>query len=309
MKINLGIFLQKLVESLAALLLLAMLTFFLLKVLPGGPFDSDVALNPAVKQKLMEHWQLNASWFVQARSYIVAVLHGDFGVSMARPDSPVSEIIFRGLSNTLMLNGLALILIIGGAFVITIIAVKFQNSWIEGLVEQGMITLLSLPSLFWGPLLIYLFGFYWNLLPVALLTSPTHYILPLLTLILRPLASLVRLLKNSLQDNYREEYVRTAHAKGAGEWRILFKHVLRNSLMAFMSYLGPLIVGLFSGSFLVEVLYAIPGLGSEFVAALNDRDYTLIMGLTLFYGFLLITLNSFIDVLAKIIDPRLREKA
>lgn len=286
-----------------------MLTFFLLKVLPGGPFDSDAALNPSVKQKLIEHWRLNESWMMQAQAYMVGIMHGDFGVSMARPETAVVEIVYRGLSNTLILNGLALIIIIGGALAITIIAVKFQNTWIEDLVDQGIITLLSLPSLFWGPLLIYLFGFYWNLLPVALLTSPIHYLLPLLTLTLRPLAALVRILKNSLQDNYGEDYVRTALAKGAGEWRILFKHVLRNSLMAFLSYLGPLIVGLFSGSFLVEVLYAIPGLGMEFVAALNDRDYTLIMGLTLFYGLLLIAINSLIDIAVKIADPRLRENS
>ncbi len=143
---------------------------------------------------------------------------------------------------------------------------------------------------------------------MAFLTTPQHYILPLLTLSMRPMASLVRLLKNSLQENFTKDYVRTARAKGVGMWRILIHHVLKNSLIPFLSYVGPLTVSLLSGSFLVEILFAVPGLGTEFVAALNDRDYTLIVGLTLFYGSLLIIINSILDILLKVVDPRLQEE-
>ncbi|WP_374074266.1 ABC transporter permease [Bdellovibrio bacteriovorus] len=300
---------KKIFEMLASLVVLAALTFFLLKALPGGPFDEDTALNPLVKEKLMQHWQVEQSWLVQASSYMKALLKGDLGVSMTRPERSVIEIISQGVSNTLALNGLALMFILLGSLVISILAVRYRNSWIENAIDQGVIAFLSLPSLFWGPLLIYLFGFYWNLLPVAFLSSPLHYILPLLTLSLRPLASLVRLLKNSLNENFTQDYVRTARAKGVGAWQILTHHVLKNSLIPFLSYVGPLIVSLLSGSFLVEVLFAVPGLGTEFISALNDRDYTLIMGLTLFYGTLLIIVNSLIDVALKFADPRLREEA
>lgn len=288
---------------------LAALTFFLLKALPGGPFDQDLALNPLVKQKLMEHWEIEKSWVVQGLSYFLALLKGDLGVSMARPDRSVVEIISQGVRNTLVLNGISLWLVLVGALVISLLAVKYRHSWFESLIDQGVITFLSLPSLFWGPLLIFLFGFYWNILPVAFLTSPVHYILPLLTLSLRPLASLIRVLKNSLNENLTQDYVRTARAKGMGDWHILVGHVLKNSLIPFLSYAGPLTVSLLSGSFLVEMLFAIPGLGSEFISALNDRDYTLIMGLTLFYGVLLILVNSVIDILLRFVDPRLRENA
>nr|WP_295906006.1 ABC transporter permease [uncultured Bdellovibrio sp.] len=294
---------------LASLVILAALTFFLLKVLPGGPFDADIALNPLVKEKLNEHWQVERSWFVQAGSYLQGLVKGDLGVSMARPERTVADIIGQGLANTLALNGLSLAFILAGSIFISVIAIRYRDSWIENTIDQSVIAFLSLPSLFWGPLLIYLFGFYWNLLPVAFLTSPTHYVLPLLTLSLRPLASLVRLLKNSLDENFHQDYVRTAKAKGVGTWQILIHHVLKNSLVPFLSYVGPLIVSLLSGSFLVEVLFAVPGLGTEFISALNDRDYTLIMGLTLFYGTLLIIVNSLIDVLLKFVDPRLREEA
>ncbi|UOF01457.1 ABC transporter permease [Bdellovibrio reynosensis] len=280
----------------------------MLKALPGGPFDEDFALNPLVKEKLMQHWKVEASGGAQFISYISGLVKGDLGVSMARPDRTVVEIISQGVQNTLFLNCFALLFILVGAFLISLLAIRFQGKVLEQVIDQGVIAFLSLPSLFWGPLLIYLFGFYFNLLPVAFLTTPQHYILPILTLSLRPLASLVRLLKNSLTDNFGHDYVRTARAKGVGTWQILFFHVLKNSMIPFLSYVGPLIVGLLSGSFLVELLFAVPGLGSEFVSALNDRDYTLIMGLTLFYGTLLILVNIFVDVLLKFVDPRLREE-
>lgn len=299
---------KKIIEMMASLGFLAALMFFLLKALPGGPFDEEIALNPVVKEKLQMHWQVEEAWYVQAYSYLKSLLQGDLGVSMVRPDRPVVEIISQGLQNTLALNAIALIFIVVGALLISILAVRFRGSWLETLIDQTVIAFLALPSLFWGPLLIYLFGFYWNLLPVAFLTTPTHYILPLLTLCLRPLAALIRILKNSMNENIQMDYVRTARAKGAGRWRILFFHVLRNSLIPFLSYGGPLIVSLLSGSFLVEVLFAIPGLGTEFISSLNDRDYTLIVGLTLFYGALLILVNSFMDVLLRLIDPRLREE-
>lgn len=293
----------------ASLGFLAALMFFLLKALPGGPFDEEIALNPVVKEKLQVHWQVQEAWYIQAFSYLKSLLHGDLGVSMLRPDRTVVEIIAQGVKNTLTLNATALVFILVGAILLSVLAVRFRGTWLETLIDQAVIAFLALPSLFWGPLLIYLFGFYWNLLPVAFLTTPIHYILPLLTLCLRPLASLVRILKNSMNENIRMDYVRTAKAKGASRWRVLFFHVLRNSLIPFLSYGGPLIVSLLSGSFLVEVLFAVPGLGTEFISSLNDRDYTLIVGLTLFYGTLLILVNSFIDVLLRVIDPRLRDEA
>lgn len=299
---------KKIVEMVASLGVLATLTFLLLKALPGGPFDDEMALNSLVKEKLMEHWQVEQSWFVQATSYLQALARGDLGVSMVRPDRTIAEIIIQGVQNTLFLNSTALVFIICGALFFSMLAIRYRGTWVENMIDQGVIAFLSLPSLFWGPFLIYLFGFYWNLLPVAFLASPQHYILPLLTLSLRPLAALVRILKNSMHDNIQQDYVRTAKAKGAGNWRILTHHVLRNSLIPFLSYGGPLIVSLLSGSFLVEVLFAVPGLGTEFISSLNDRDYTLIVGLTLFYGALLITVNSAIDILLRVVDPRLREE-
>lgn len=293
----------------ASLVVLAALSFFLLKLLPGGPFDEEAALNPVVKQNLTEQWGLHESTWSQIFKYTASVFEGNMGVSMAHPDQTVREIIMQGIGNSLSLSVVTLVFVLTGAFVIALSSVRFRGTWYESFIDQSMIAMLSLPSLFWGPLLIWLFGFYFNLLPVAFLSGPSHYVLPVLTLSFRPLATLVRLLKTSINENLHLDYVRTAKAKGVGEWGILIHHVLRNSLIPFLSYAGPLSTSILSGSFLVEMLFAIPGLGSQFIASLGDRDYTLIVGLTLLYGALLIVINSLMDVLMRTVDPRLREQA
>lgn len=302
-------FVEKVFETLTSLACLATLTFFLLKFLPGAPFDDERRLHPTVQATLNEQWRLDDAWYVQGFSYLSSIARGDFGVSMARPERAVSEILLQGLKNTFLLNGISLIVVIAGSLLFSVLAMRYRGAWFETVVEQSAIALVALPSLFWGPLLIYFFGFYLNLLPVALLLSPWHYVLPVLTLSARPLASLTRLLKSSLEENDRFDYVRTARAKGLSPWSVLIHHILRNSLIPFLSYLGPLCVSILSGSVLVEMLFAIPGLGSEFLSALNDRDYTLIAGSTFLYGFFLIVTNSIIDLLLKVVDPRLREEA
>ncbi|WP_413586867.1 ABC transporter permease [Bdellovibrio sp. HCB274] len=299
---------KKAFEIIASLAVLVALCFLLLKALPGGPFDEEAALHPTVKAALISQWGLQESSLVQSGKYLVSLLQGDLGVSMARPNQTVTSIISNGFANTLSLNLVALIIVIAGAFILALTSQRYRGGYFEKTVDQFMITFISLPSLFWGPLLIYFFGFYFNLLPTAFLTEPKNYILPVLTLCVRPMAILVRLLKTSLKSNYELDYVRTAKAKGVEEWQVLMHHVLRNSLIPFLSFLGPLLVGLLSGSFLVEMLFAIPGLGSQFIIALGDRDYTLIVGLTLFYGALLIVVNSLIDILMRTVDPRIREE-
>ncbi|MNL28093.1 Dipeptide transport system permease protein DppB [compost metagenome] len=226
---------------------------------------------------------------------------------MIRPDQSVTGIILQGLANTLSLNLMALFIVLIGSLGTSLLVVRYRGGWFEQLTNQMLIVFVSLPSLFWGPFLIYIFAFYFDLLPVALLNSPASYILPVLTLSLRPFATLVRLLQTSLLTNIQQDYARTAIAKGLTSWEVLVNHVLRNSSMAFLSYLGPLIVSLVSGSFLVEILFAIPGLGTEFVQAINDRDYTVIAGITLFYGCLLMGLNTLIEVVQRNVDPRLKE--
>ncbi|MFS4460759.1 ABC transporter permease [Bdellovibrio sp. HCB2-146] len=281
---------KKILELITSLAVLATLLFLLLRLLPGGPFDLERTLDPSVQKNLSESWGIH-----------------NLTDSMIRPDQSVFGIILQGLSNTLSLNLMALFIVLMGSLGMSLLVVRYRGGWFEQLINQMLIVFVSLPSLFWGPFLIYLFAFYFDLLPVALLNSPASYILPVLTLSIRPFATLVRLLQTSLLTNIQQDYARTAIAKGLTSWEVLVKHVLRNSSMAFLSYLGPLTVSLVSGSFLVEILFAIPGLGTEFVQAINDRDYTVIAGITLFYGCLLLSLNTLIEIVQRNIDPRLKE--
>ena len=309
MRENLASYLfKKLIEIAASLIVLTTLMFFLLKALPGGPFVSDEKSHPLVFKTLENKWNLHGSLPSQYFSYFRSLLSGDLGPSMLSPDRSVGSIIGEGLSNTLLLNLIACLLVLVLAFLFSLLAMRYQGRIFEKVIDQGMIVLISLPGLFLGPFLIYLFGFYFDVLPIAFLTSPAHYVLPVLALSLRPTAYLVRILKTSLQENMHSDFARTATAKGLSPWAVLVKHVLRNSLIPVLSYAGPLIVSLISGSFLVEILFAIPGLGSDFVQALNDRDYTLITGLALFFASMLIIVNSILDIVMRWVDPRLQEE-
>lgn len=292
------------------MLLLVSLTFLLLRFLPGGPFDHDTPLNPHVQAELERSWQLNASLGTQYISYMKALLtQGDLGVSMQRPDQSVREILLQGLGQTLLLNTIALIFIYFSAFTLSLLWARYREGALGVFLEQIFMSLVSLPSLFVAPLLIYTFGFYLNWLPIAFLSTPWHFILPVLALGLRPMAHLARILQKSFAHQFESEYIRGARARGLSEGRILTHHILRNSLVPLLSYSGTMIVSLLSGSFLIEMLFAIPGLGSEFISSLSERDYTVICGLTLFYGSLLILINLILDFLMREADPRMKDPA
>ncbi len=304
----LSLLFKKIIEVGLSLFTLSALTFLFLRLLPGGPFDEDTPLHPLVQEQIEKSWHLQAGWMEQFYYYVGGLLQGDLGVSMLRPERKVAAILAQGMTLTLGLNSFALIFILFFAFLLSYLWAWNTRPFLRSLIEQILISLVSLPSLFLAPFLIYLFSFYFNLLPVAFLTSPRHYILPVLALALRPMASLGRLLQRSLAEQMTLDYVRAARAKGLRPGRILIHHVFRNSLIPALSYAGPLVVSMLSGSFLIEMLFAIPGLGSEFVKSLAERDYTVICGLTLFYGSLLILVNALLDFWMLQLDPRLRER-
>lgn len=298
---------RKLIGLAFSLWVLVSLVFGLLRFLPGGPFDADTGLHPLVRAQLEKNWHLGDTLGRQYFHYMGSLLRGDLGLSMVR-DEPVGGLIAQSWSHTLGLSFWALVVVIAGALILALVRSVYRDRLLGVVIEQLTIVLISLPSLFIAPVLIYIFGFYLNLLPVAFLDSPKHYILPVVALSLRPLASLTRLLQKSMEEQEGADYVRAARARGLSPWRLRWHHVLRNSLIASLAYLGPLMVSVLSGSFLVELLFAIPGLGSEFVRALSERDYTLICGLALVYGVMLILLNGGADLLMRWADPRMREE-
>ncbi|HEY8272353.1 MAG TPA: ABC transporter permease [Pseudobdellovibrionaceae bacterium] len=301
-------FLRKVLETLTALLALMFLTFLLLYKMPGGPFDEEVSLNPAVKENLFKLWHLDKPFLMQFAHYMQNIFQGNLGNSMAQTGKAVTEILQQGFSQTLMLNLLAIALVYFFAFATSFFcALKSGSIFVSGIHFLTVMSI-SLPSLFLGPVLIYFFGFHLKLLPTAFLSTPWHYILPSLTLSLRPWAQLHLLLENSLKETLQLEFIRMAKAKGLSPWQVLLNHAYKNSLMPVLSLSGPLIVGLISGSFLVEILFSIPGLGQQFVESLNLRDYPVVMGLVLVYGTSLIFLTNIFDICASWLDPRIREQ-
>lgn len=304
-----SILFKRLLEAALTLFALIFLTFVLLRLLPGGPFDEESALHPLVREKLSQSWALDGSFFEQFFSYFMSVARGDLGWSLSDPSRSVGALIREGLMQTLSLNLLALILIFVLGSAVALAGSLRPGGRLDHFMNSVTIALISLPSLFLGPLLIWIFALQLDWLPVAFLESPWHYILPVLTLSLRPSAYLARLLSSSLKEAHGTDYMRTAKAKGLNPRQMLIHHALRNSLLPVLGYSGPLIVGLISGSFMVEVLFAVRGLGTAFVESLGHRDYPVVLGLTLFYGGLLIVVSLLLDVAMKMADPRLREKA
>jgi oligopeptide transport system permease protein len=303
-----SVFLKRIFEAALTLLALVFMTFLLLRFLPGGPFDEETPLHPLVREKLAQSWELNGSFFTQFLSYLSGIFRGDLGWSLSDPNRSVASMISEGLGQTLSLNLLALVLIFVLGFSAALLGSLNPGGKLDQFLSGLTIALISLPSLFLGPLLIWIFALKLDWLPVAFLESPWHYILPVLTLSMRPSAYLARLLSSSLKEARSTDYMRTARAKGLNARQMLVNHALRNSLLPVLGYSGPLIVGLISGSFMVEVLFAVRGLGTAFVESLGHRDYPVVLGLTLFYGSLLILVSMLLDVAMRSADPRLRER-
>lgn len=302
-----GFFLRRFGEAFLTLLGLVILTFFLMKGLPGGPFDQEASLHPLVREKLSRDWKIEGSAWEQLSSYVGSVLRGDLGWSISQPGRSVNEILKTGWSRTVLLNFTALLAVVLLGSVFSYLGFLGEGKKSGAMVDSVLVCLISLPGLFLGPLLIWAFAFELNWFPAAFLDSPMHYVLPVFTLALRPSASLARLLLGTLRDLKNADFLRTARAKGLSPSEIFWRHALRNSLVPVLTYGGPVFVGILSGSFLVEILFSTRGLGAAFADAVAERDSTVILGLTLVYGALLVGVSFLIDLLLRWVDPRIRE--
>ncbi len=306
--------------ALLVLWFLATATFLLLRFLPGGPFDSEKVLPPEVKANINAHYGLDLPLYTQYFQYLTKLIQGDFGESLNYIGRPIRDIVWESLPNSLYLGlwtfGLCCVL----SVILGIISISFHDRWPDHFLKSAAATGLSLPSFILGPFLVLIFADQLNWLPPALwegesvtlfsfhLTIPRleYLLLPLITLGGRPLAYLFLLLRNELLETSQSDFIRTARAKGLPEIWVLGKHLLRNSLTSLISISGPMIAGLITGSFVVEMIFAIPGMGKYFVQAVSNRDYPLVLGVTLIYGIALILANLLSDILHMTSDPRVK---
>lgn len=299
-------FLKRIGQTAMVLWLIATLTFALLRLIPGGPFDQEKVLAPEIKAAIEAKYNLNASLPEQYGQYMLGIMTGDLGESYKYVGRNVSEIIAESLPNSFQLGLFALLL----AFLVGIPAGVFaaanHNTWRDSTTMILAVSSVSLPSFLVAALAITVFSFGLNWLPVAMWDGPEYYIMPVVVLGLRPAAIIARLTRASVLDVIRSDYIRTARAKGLSEGVILYKHVLKNSLIPVLTFAGPLAAAVLSGAFIIEHIFNIPGMGKHFIQSVTNRDYPLVLGVTLIFSFLLIISNLVVDILYTYFDPRIK---
>lgn len=298
--------LRRIVGAIPTLFLLLTLTFFLLRLAPGGPFDTDHAWPPEVQANIERKYGLDQPMIVQYARWLADVMGGDLRESFQYLGKPVSELIRESLPASFGLGMLGLLVSVGLG-----IPLGCWAAWKRGtLWDTGAMLLtvsgISLPSYLVASLLILVFSLQLGWLPPALWEGPSSWVLPVMTLSLRPMAIVARLTRASMLEALGSDYVRTAFGKGLGMKKVLFKHALRNALVPVLALLGPLAANLVTGSFLVEIVFQVPGMGKHFVQAVLNRDYPLVMGVTLVYGAILMGANLAVELLGAWADPRIR---
>lgn len=299
--------LRRLLEALPTLWLLATLVFFTLRFAPGGPFDTDRALPPEIMANINARYGLDQPISSQYLHFLNSICHGQLNESFQYMGRSVAEIITQTLPTSFILGLLSLAIAVPLGMTLGSLAAWKQRSFWDWSAVFFSIAGVSLPTYLIASLLVLVFSLKLGWLPPALLESPAGWVLPVVTLALRPLAMIARLTRASMIEALQSDFVRTALGKGLSSRQVVFKHALRNSLIPVVTLIGPIAAQLVTGSFLVEVVFQIPGLGKYFVSAVINRDYPLVMGVTLVYGVILIASNLVVDLLYAWVDPRIRE--
>lgn len=298
--------LKRVLETIFVVWVIATLTFLLLRVLPGGPFDSEKALPKEVIENLEKKYNLNASLMSQYGSYMNDLLHGDLGQSYKYIGRDVTSIIRETLANSIQLGVYALIIAYLIGIPMGVIAGWKRGSWLDFSSMFIAISGVSLPSFLMAPIFIFVFAIWLGWLEPALWEGPRYFILPMVVLGLRPAAVIARLTRASVLEVVHSDYIRTAKAKGLDSKSILFKHVLRNSLIPVLTLSGPLAASILTGSFVIEQIFAIPGIAKHLVLSVSNRDYPLILGTTLLFSVMLVVANLITDLLMAVVDPRVK---
>ena len=298
--------LRRLVGLVPVLLIILALAFTLMRLAPGGPFDQDRAVDLVVKAQLMAKYQLDKPLPVQFLAVLSSYLRGDLGPSYRYPGRSVNEFIAAGFPVSVQLGLVALVFSLVIGLVAGIAGAVWQNRWPDHTAMGLALVGISVPNFILGPLLILVFSVALALLPAARWDDWRHMILPGFTLGLVYAAYIARLTRGGLLEVIRQDFVRTARAKGLPERLVLFRHTLRGGLLPVVTFLGPAMAGLFTGSLVVEKIFNIPGMGPYFVDAALNRDYTLALGVVLVDAGFLLVANLVVDVVYAMLDPRVK---
>lgn len=298
--------LKRILHGIAVLWVVATLTFALLRLAPGGPFDRERSLPPEVLANIAAKYHLNEPLLNQYARYLIGILQGNLGPSYKYLDRGVNDVIRDTLPISVILGTLSILLAVFISVPAGMLAAYYRNSWIDRCCMLVATLGISLPHFILGALFIWWFALQLGWFHAGRWDAVTSPILPTMTLAAAPSAYLTALIRSSLIETFGEEFIRTARAKGLKESAVLLKHALRYSLIPVLTVMGPLAAALLTGSFVVEYVFAIPGMGRFFITAVTDRDYPLIIGVTLIYALLLVCTNLLVDVLYSWFDPRIR---
>ena len=299
---------DKILYAAASLFIVMSLTFVLMKTIPGDPFQQEQALPTAIYQALRTHYGLNDSLSEQYVRYIKQLALFDFGPSLIYSGRSVSDIILEAFPTSAILGAAALILAIPSGILLGILSAIRRNVWQDTLILLFISIGISVPSFVMATLLQYILGIKLSLLPIAQWGGLSHLVMPALSLAALPTAFIARMTRVKMIEELGQGYVTTARAKGLSEVTIIFRHVLRNTLIPIISYVAPLTASILTGSFIVEKIYSIPGLGYWFVTSITNRDYPLIMGITIFYCALLLATSLIADITSLCVDPRMKRQ-
>jgi oligopeptide transport system permease protein len=297
---------KRLIFMIISLYLIITATFFLMHAVPGGPFTKERNVSPEIQEILARYYELDKPISEQYIDYLVRVITWDLGPSFSERSTTVNDIINRGFPVSAHLGIQAIAIAIFGGISLGVIAALRHGKWQDYSAMVIAVLGLSVPGFILASFYQYFFAIKWGFFPIAKWESFQHTVLPSLALSATPLAFIARLTRSNMLEVLNQDYIKTAKAKGLGTIVITVKHAIRNALLPVVSYLGPLIAVILTGTFVIERIFGVPGLGREFVLSITNRDYTVIMGTTVFYAIFLVIMVLLVDIAYTFIDPRIK---
>ena len=300
--------LKRLGAGVISLFVLVTITFFLMHSIPGGPFSPDSERNvpPQILERIADKYGLNDPIHVQYAKYLKSLLQGDMGTSFKRKDTTVNELIANGFPVSARVGAWGVCLALAAGIPLGMVAAVKRGKVPDVLAMVFATIGVSVPSFVVCVLMMYLFCEKWKIFPSYGLTSWKHYVLPVFCMAFSQIAYITRLMRSSMLETMRQDYIRTERSKGVPELMVVGKYGLKNSILPVVTYVGPMVAALLTGTFIIEKLFSVPGLGRYFVNAINDRDYSVTLGLTVFVGAMIIVCNLVVDIMYAVIDPRVK---
>ena len=296
----------RILQAIPVLFVIITITFFMLRFVPGGPFTAEKAVSPEILRNLEAHYGLDKPLYQQYLDYLGQLIRGDLGPSFKYPNRTVNEIIAQKLPVSLELGALSLLVALVLGLSLGVIASLKPNTWLDYIPSSIAMVGICLPTFVLGPILVLVFAILFGWFNASGWYGPIDRVLPAVTLGGVYAAYITRLTRGGMREILSQDFIRTARAKGISELNVILKHSLKGGLLPVVSFLGPAVAGIISGSFVVETIFQIPGLGREFVTSAFNRDYTLVLGTVILYACLIIVFNLVVDIIQVWLNPKLK---